>query len=234
MDKLSITEIENTEKKGEKKQSNKPRYVKLLYLITSEGTKTEPNYFTSLRKELIENGRFSLNYEEIEIQGKKKATVKLIKKTIGTRDCSGKKYDRVWAVFDKDSFTDFDEAIKLGNDNNINCAWSNESFELWLLLHFTDVDSSLGRKEYNEKLEEIILEHMKKTDPQATFSYSKGNPDLYKLVNKYGNEAAASDRAKKLISTYSSDVPFSNQKPCTRVFELINELRHPETVKLYD
>lgn len=75
---------------------------------------------------------------------------------------------------------------------------------------------------------------MKKTDPQATFSYSKGNPDLYKLVNMYGNEAAASDRAKKLISTYSSDVPFSNQKPCTRVFELINELRHPETVKLYD
>jgi predicted ATP-dependent endonuclease of OLD family len=45
-------------------------------------------------------------------------------------------YDEVWAVFDKDDFTDFNDAITLALDNEINCAFSNEAIEYWFFLHF--------------------------------------------------------------------------------------------------
>ena len=45
-------------------------------------------------------------------------------------------YQNVWIVFDKDDFDDFDQAIQEAINRGYNVAWSNQSFEYWLYLHF--------------------------------------------------------------------------------------------------
>ena len=89
---------------------------------------------------------------EVTIEGKGQGTVSLIKETIAIRDKSNKEFDRVWAVFDKDDFNDFNDAIQLAKKNHILCAWSNESFELWYYLHFQYLDTGISRSQYIEKM----------------------------------------------------------------------------------
>lgn len=50
------------------------------------------------------------------------------------------KRDRVWAVFDRDSHPDFDEAMASCDAHGVEVARSNPCFELWLILHHTDYD----------------------------------------------------------------------------------------------
>ena len=49
-------------------------------------------------------------------------------------------YSQVWVVFDKDDFDDFDEAVALAEKYGFKVAWSNQSFEYWLYLHFNYSD----------------------------------------------------------------------------------------------
>jgi hypothetical protein len=71
-------------------------------------------------------------------------------------------YQNVWLVFDKDDFDDFDQAIQEAIDRGYSVAWSNQSFEYWLYLHFYYSDSALHRHQWNDKLDEI-------TGQQGTF-----------------------------------------------------------------
>ena len=230
MKKLSIEQIAQEEKLRAPKPTTgapKERYVKATFLIATEGTKTEPNYLNALKKELEATNRFNI---EVSIEGKGKATKALISKIVRQIENCNQEYDRVWAVFDKDEFDDFDEAISLAENKNINCAWSNESFELWLLLHFKDIHTPTGRKELFKELEQAIRNALHKKDTDAVFDLSKGNDKIYELVTSLGCEADAIKRANALKSNYEATVKPSEQNPCTHMDLLIHELRHPETL----
>ena len=69
-----------------------------------------------------------------------------------------KKYDQLWVVFDKDESTDeeFNQAIRKAEENSLRVAYSNVSFELWILMHFEQVNSEISRKEY----ESLIKKHI--------------------------------------------------------------------------
>ena len=232
MKKLSVEQIAQEEKLRAPKPAtgtSKERYVKVTFLIVTEGTKTEPNYLNALKKVLEATNRFNI---EISIEGKGKATTALVNKVIRQIDNCNQEYDRVWAVFDKDEFDDFDDAIKLAESKSINCAWSNECFELWLLLHFKDVSAPTGRKELFEELELAIRNALHKNNPEAVFDLSKGNDKIYELVTSLGNEAKAIQRAAALKSKYKTTTKPSEQNPCTQMDLLIHELRHPETIPL--
>ena len=230
MKKLSLEEIAQEEKlRAPKSATNAPRerFVKVTFLIATEGKKTEPNYLNALKEELEATNRFNI---EISIDGKGKATKALVNKIIRQIENCNKEYDRVWAVFDKDEFNDFDEAINLAQNKNINCAWSNESFELWLLLHFKEVSVPTGRKTLFEQLESAIRDVLHKNDPNALFDLSKGNDKIYELVTTLGNEANAIKRASTLKSKHNTNIKPSDQNHCTHMDSLINELRHPESI----
>ena len=230
MKKLSVEQIAQEEKlRAPKPTTGAPRerYVKVTFLIATEGTKTEPNYLNALKKELEATNRFNI---DISIEGKGKATKALINKIIRQIENCHQEYDRVWAVFDKDEFDDFDEAINLAKSKKINCAWSNESFELWLLLHFKDVSAPMGRKQLFEELEQAIRGALHKKNPEAIFDLSKNNDKIYELVANLGSEADAIKRAVALRSNYKATDKPSNQNPCTHMDSLIHELRHPETI----
>ena len=232
MKKLSVEQIAQEEKLRAPKPAtgtSKERYVKVTFLIVTEGTKTEPNYLNALKKVLEATNRFNI---EISIEGKGKATKALVNKIVRQIENCNQEYDRVWAVFDKDEFDDFDDAISLAGSKNINCAWSNESFELWLLLHFKEVSTPTGRKDLFEELEQAIRNALHKNNPEAIFDLSKGNDKIYEFVTSLGSEADAIKRAAALKQNYKATVKPSEQNPCTQMDLLIHELRHPETIPL--
>lgn len=108
-------------------------------------------------------------------------------------------FDRVWVVFDKDDFDDFNEAIKKAHKLGLHSAWTNEAFELWYYLYFEYLDTGISRAAYIEKLEEAFRNRM----GDAGFKYQKGNPDNYKLLQQYGREDLAKRLAKQLRALHN-------------------------------
>ena len=92
-------------------------------------------------------------------------------------------FDQVWIVFDLDSFEadNFDNAIYKADAAKMRCAWSNEAFELWYIMHFYYRDTGIHRKEYQAKLSDLLGE-----------PYRKNATDMYEKLLLRGNQAQAS------------------------------------------
>lgn len=194
------------------------RNPKVYFLIVCEGTKTEPNYFRAIKKEL------PAHTLEIEILGTGANTLSLVEQAIQHKTKSNRKFDSVWLVFDRDSFPDdhFDNAIHKAEANNIKCAWSNEAFELWYLLHFMYINTNTSRGDYAKLLEQQFAKQ-----GLAGFQYHKNAENLYSLLQQYGSEINAIHHAIKLRATYNTQ-KYSTHNPCTSVDLLIAELRNPQ------
>lgn len=198
------------------------RSIQLRFLIVCEGLKTEPNYFAAL----MAHNRLS-HVISVEIEGEGKGTSTLVRRAWDLALRRGADYDRVWVVFDKDDFPDFDEAIDLSERLGFGAAWSNESFELWYLLHFYTPSKRINRHQYISGLERrlrVVLEN-------THYRYSKGAKDMYSILCAYGSQRKAMDRASSLRDLYRGLSP-ALSRPCTTVDRLVRELNHPERVPL--
>ncbi len=191
----NIIKVDNVLEKrfARKIQTKKKSKVLVAYfLIVCEGEKTEPNYFRAFPKQA---GKIVY---DIEFDGGGISTLKVVEKAIELRNASTQKYDRVWAVFDRDSFksASFNSAILKAKANNIECAWSNEAFELWYLLHFHKRVTAMERGEYKKAIEVAI--NNKKKRSEKKFIYQKNDLEMYSLLNKHGNQELAIKWAKEL------------------------------------
>lgn len=211
--------IDNALQKRFAKQAkrSKPRELVTYFLIVCEGEKTEPNYFKSFPKKV---GKFIY---DISFEGGGISTLKVVEKAIELRDNSKQKYDRVWAVFDRDSFkaSSFNRAVLKAKANDINCAWSNEAFELWYLLHFHNRITAMKRDEYKKAIEKAINSKLGKK--KNAFRYKKNNTGMYLLLNQVGSQDSAIKRAKELAKGVTGE-QFANYNPQTMVFKLVEEL----------
>ena len=203
------------------------RIESLHYLIVCEGKETEPNYFNSM----LQNK--SSTVLDAEVIGAGRCTKSLVeyaksKKTeIETK--RGFRFDRVWIVFDKDDFQDFNKAIALCHEYGFKAAWTNEAFEFWFYLHFEYLDTAIGRGDYIDKLEQFI----RKKEGYENFKYEKNDKDFYKILQKFGDEKKAVKFAKKMRHEFEAEINQGNYdkaKPCTTVDVLVDELRNPEKV----
>ena len=212
---------ERRKAKASQKRREKTREKLVRFLIVCEGEKTEPHYFEALIKNCISTIR------EVIIEGEGRATVALVDRAKAIKQELERKnamaFDRVWLVFDKDNIDDFNEAIRKAKKLGFQCAWSNEAFELWYLLHFAYLDTGIGRNAYVEKLQGFFREKMGDTD----FEYKKGNPNIYRLLQKHGSEDLAISHANKLRASYEG-TDYANHKPCTMVDKLVKELKDPK------
>ena len=129
-------------------------------------------------------------------------------------------YSQVWVVFDKDEFSDFDDAIELANCKGFCSGWSNQSFEYWIFLHFNYSDSALDRHEWVKKLNEIF-----KTRGINPDGYKKNDPDIFEIATTMGSLKAAINGAKRIESQYRNNEKPSRCDPCTKVHDLIIELK---------
>lgn len=219
MSSRAIRELrERTRKeKHDKKRKVATRRVHLNYLIVCEGEQTEPNYFKALV-----GGRNS-RVLSVDVFGKGESTCRLVRTAMEERDKSPIEYDRVWTVFDKDEFIDFNEAIELARSNNINAAWSNESFELWYYLYFQYLDTPINRTQYIDALNREI----RKFEPE--YSYKKNDNATFTILSQYGNLDMAIHHAERLETLYNG-TNYASHKPCTKVHHLVIELLNPEEV----
>lgn len=183
------------------------------FLLVCEGEKTEPNYFRALEATLPRNA------VELEISGEGANTLSLVARAQERRDQRADgdyPFDQVWVIFDKNSFPphDFDNAIRKADSDGIECAWSNEAFELWYILHFECRTTAMSRDEYKGRLTELLEQE-----------YRKNARDMYEQLAAKGNEAQAIVWARRLDDeATATGTPPSRANPCTTVHRLVEEL----------
>lgn len=132
-----------------------------FFLIVTEG-KTEAQYFEHFR---------STTGPRIEPIDKQDSKISLVKKAIELRKDIIKSpffnydenSDETWVVFDRDvdlkktnDKETFNQALFLAKQNGIKVAYSNDAFELWFLLHFQVVSTTLHRRDIEKKLKEHL------------------------------------------------------------------------------
>lgn len=207
------------------------------HLFYAEGTKTEPKYVEDMKT--IIKQRYKMTASDIIIVDDKSGgrnTISLIEyaeNDVANRVHRGEKIDHVWIFYDKDSFDKdlYDNSFhkitsknkkNFVNDDGDNCdsnnirwhaLWSNECFELWMLLHFEYSDACLSRTSYIPKIDKIL------NDKQKGLSYEKNLANLYQILEKYGSIKNAFRWSKKL----NDSLPNINEKtnPSTGIYDLI-------------
>jgi predicted DNA-binding WGR domain protein len=139
----------------------------------------------------------------------------------------GGSYDEIWCVFDYDldpanhlHNEDFNRAIEMAISRNYHCAYSNDSFELWLVLHYQYMDLQMHRKYYCDVLGSawgINYDREGKTAKFARNIYQHLNAD------SKASQKKAINYARRLLSMHESK-PYHLQNPVTTVFQLVEQL----------
>lgn len=221
----NIIKIDNAllkrQKQKEKKRSQRKK-TSCRILVVCEGTKTEPLYFKAFKT--INNESFTY---EVNAEGKGFNTVSLVKEAIRLKELAekaGKPYDSVWAVFDKDSFSErvFNDAIKLAERNDINAAWSNEAFELWYLYHFHNRVTAMSRDEYKKAISDAVNKSSGYKNKRK-YEYKKNDKENYLIMTKYGSQEDALRWAEAGHNQYKGS-QYAKYNPCTTVYKLVLQL----------
>lgn len=214
------SDLKKIQKKMEKKRRVQDMDLLPPYtLIVSEGIKTEPFYLNGLVRKINRKYRNLTKQNHIEVYGTGRNTQGLIR-FVDQQIQRGTwlEYRRIWLVYDKDDFPldNFDNTqfeAEARRDVHMSVAWSNESIELWFLLHFQDYTVNNGRRDYIERLNKYI-------------DYSKTREDLYDVITGNGSVSDAKRRARQMYENFMIRGVSSPSKmyPATRMFELIEEL----------
>jgi len=219
------------------------------WLIVCEGTKTEPNYFSGLLDYFYERGGRDLS-SLVEIRGQGLGTESLVRSAEDFFSIIETEYgnvrlphSNVAIVFDKDAFGkgSFNQAIKLAEFqrkkyNDIEryiTAWSNESFELWIYLHFHYTDSAMSRYEFGAKLTEIFRAGGVLKGRKGYSSGVKTKTTIFRDILKCGGSLAlALKNAERLSCTWSDDAKYADQNPRTEVWRLAKALADEAGVRI--
>ncbi len=208
------------EQKRKKNIRNKRKY----YLIVCEGEATEPNYFEGLKQDLPKG---VLTSYQIDVEGTGMNTQSLLNEALRLKSeyekNQGRIIDRLWVVFDRDSFSanNFNNAIQRCKENKpeIGCAWSNEAFELWYLLHFQYYENAMSRKDFKGLIESSL-----KPVIGETFRYEKNSEQMYALLKEHGSQEDAIRNGKRMAELYRERQDYANHNPCTKVWMLVEKL----------
>ena len=179
------------------------RYRK-LFVIATEGEKTEPQYFAIFQKD---DAIVSIRCLKGSHGSSPRHVLKRMEKYL--REESLKSDDEAWLVADKDQWTDAQlkelHQWTQGHANH-NLAVSNPKFEFWILLHFEDGNGIASPRDCSERL----LRHL---------------PDYDKGIDKSGMPLArireAIDRARRRDTPRCTDWP---QRTGTTVYRLVERI----------
>lgn len=206
----------------EQKRKQDVRNKRMYYLIVCEGAKTEPNYFEGLKQDLPKG---VLTAYQIDIEGTGRNTQSLVQEAERLKKAYEKNteraIDKLWVVFDRDSFDaeSFNNAINYCMAHAIGCAWSNEAFELWYLLHFHYYNNAISRKDYQDLIEENLQPFL-----GDEYRYQKNSVEMYALLKEHGSIEGAIRNAKKLEGNFAGRQDYAYHNPCTMVYKLVEEL----------
>lgn len=228
--------INKVKTKDEDVRPFRPRRYEMFMLIVCEDQNTEPYYFRQFGKLFPPD---KVYFREI---GTGKKPLGIVKQAIIERHNlslgAKKSIDYVWVVFDKDdegnnatTLASFNEAWTLAESEKIEIAFSNEVFELWLLLHFSDVSSAnpISRADIYSSLGKEIASF--NSHKSFVYDHKKSDaPSVIGAVEKLGSETNAIERAEKLLVKQKGKKTI-DANPSTTVHILVKRLR--ELVEWY-
>lgn len=197
------------------------RSIVNLFEIYCEGANTEPEYFkafpvnpiTRIVTEGCGRQRLSLINHAI-YEWRKKGYL------VGQKNHSS--HRQLWVVFDYDwcgeenECRDFMNALKVAEASDVKCAFSNDSFELWILLHFQSLSATTHRSVLCEKISAHLDVNYLIEGKKIEFA-----KQLYKLLKPLQN--AAIHNAQKL-DVNQNELSLCNQNPITHVHKLVEQL----------
>ncbi len=185
-----------------------------VILIVCEGGKTEPNYFSELKK------AFRLSNANVRICGRGADPLSVVNFAIESFR-QEPEFDRIYCVFDRDRHTTYDAALdkvrrtRLGKGTKIFAIPSVPCFEFWLLLHFTYTTKPFDAPP-GDSICSRVIEELKKYLPE----YQKGNYDIFnKIRDKLDNAITNARRVEQFHQTSATD------NPSTLLHSLVEYLR---------
>lgn len=220
-----------------------------VFIIFCEDENSEQLYFKSFENDKIKVntiGPYNSMYKNVSKAISYCVDEGLLLKADSCYEKNSDGYE-IWCVFDRDvdeetktlTNVDFNLSISTAENNSVNVAWSNDAFELWILLHLFDISSEtqnfLKRTDYYLKLKDYFENHqspnedLKKILKHPPFYYkkhmkSKNNfknivlPEILPKVND------AIVNAQKLEAFHSAQNDLSAKSPCTMVHKLVINL----------
>lgn len=193
------------------------RLLRPVILLVCEGVNTEVSYFK----------HFRLSSARIKAIGKGFNTISLVKEALRLQKEGS--FEQVWVVFDKDDNSDeyFNEAMFLAEKKGLRVAYSNQAFEYWFLLHFTDHQGGcMNRCDYHPELKK----HLQPLKVVYEGSGSKiVTPALFDVLEgterKYckSRRQLAEQRAERVWNNCRHLLP-ARQESVTTVFRLTKEI----------
>ena len=189
--------------------------VRNKFYILTNGKETEKNYF-----DLIKSKK---SIYDVKIEYHNEDPYKLVE--YGT---SLKSANQVWCVFDIDNTVkegSLIRAIELANNNDVQIAFSNIAFEVWLLSHYSKVERCMNNKELIKEMNKLL-----KCKLNFSMEYDKSDKELLKK-HFIPNYKMAIENSKiihqKYIVKHEKDNPNNKNykiwewNSCTNVYKLI-------------
>jgi hypothetical protein len=201
----------------ERKLGRRASYDRIL--IVSEGSKTEPHYFSEIR------AAYCLHTANVEVRPCELGTAPiqvvqyardLFEQGDRHKHIQPRAFEQVYAVIDRDDHGSYFNALRLAESLNrklkndakqlvrFETIVSIPSFELWLLLHYEDVQAPLHRDE--------VMRRIKRHMP----CYEKGAASTFAATRE--RLSLATRRAEALAARFSADTA---PEPYTAIFALV-------------
>jgi len=132
--------------------------------------------------------------------------------------------DQIWCIFDVDDFYKNQpkkllNAIKKAHQNNIRIAYTNECFELWLLMHLEKPTSFVKRNALEKKIQQAFKKN--------NLGHFKKNKNVFMVLQKFQHQGIK--HAKELINRSYDEIDWEAVlsdagNPSTSVHFLIQEI----------
>jgi hypothetical protein len=181
------------------------RRYKKLFVISVEGSKTEPQYFA-----IFNQPQSIILVKCLKRPSTESSPIQVLKRMEGyLRKESLRKTDEAWIVVDKDDWMEdqLRELLQWAKKNeNHGFALSNPNFEYWLLLHFEDGKGVANSQECLTRLKRHLPNYKKDIDSK-------------KITLEF--IAKAISRARQRDANRSNDLP---QMWSTSVYKLVEKI----------
>lgn len=205
------------------------RKLKKSLFIACEG-QTEERYFKAIAEDINSISEYAIKVVILDIEeGTRQDPLGLIDEAISRKQTEA--YDECYVVFDRDRDGNeliFENAFKKASENSIGIAFSNISFEHWILLHFKRNCKSFQKSDCNSRGEKCVCNGnlcicscLRTHYPD----YKKGRHSLYKEIKDWNHRANINSawlRNKMRLSIGSK--PLHKVNPYTDVDILLRKL----------
>lgn len=202
------------------KEARRASHARIL--IVTEGSKTEPLYLEDIR------AAHHLHSANVAVQPSQLGTApiqvvryaqQLFEEGDLRKGIRPKSFDQIYAVFDRDEHESYFNALnlaksldgKLRNDEqrlvSFKAIASIPNFELWLLLHYEDIQASIHRDEVMARLKQHIP------------GYEKGKDGMFATTRE--QLETATQRAQALAEKFNA---YTDPEPFSGLHELVTLL----------